>query len=72
MTTLLTKAFEKVSKLSESEQDQIAQQIIEDLEGESKWDASLTSSLDKLSIVADKALDESEKGNAHKAGFDDL
>lgn len=38
MTQLLSKAFVKVSKMPEEIQDEIAQQLLEDIAVELKWD----------------------------------
>ncbi len=42
MTTLLQKAFTEIQKLPESLQDELAQQLLEDIESELKWQQSLS------------------------------
>jgi len=72
MTRLLTKAFEEASRLPDKLQDELAEKLLEDLEGEEKWDATLASSLDVLDKLADKALEDYEAGRTKKMGFDEL
>ncbi len=72
MTSLLTKAFEEASRLPDKLQDELAEKLLEDLEGEKKWDATLASSLEVLDKLADKALKDYEAGRTKKMGFDEL
>ena len=72
MTKLLQQAFEKASALPESLQDELAQELLDELAGESKWDASLARSTDALDTLADEALDEHERGETSPKGFDEL
>ena len=62
MTELLTKAFSEASKLSEQEQDALAQWILEELAQDQRWDQSFDRSRDQLARLADEALAE------HRAG----
>lgn len=71
MTELLTKAFERAGKLSRALQDEIANQLLEDIEGELKWDEALAQSPDELSRLADRALEEFKAGRTKKMGFDE-
>ncbi len=72
MTELLTKAFEQASRLPSERQDELAQQILEDLVGETKWDETLARSQDQLEKLADKALSEFRAGRTREMGFDEL
>ena len=72
MTKLLTKAFEKASSLSEDLQDQIAQELLEEMAGEARWDQTLTDSQDKLYRLAEKAEKEYRAGKTKGMGFDEL
>jgi hypothetical protein len=72
MTALLEKVFEEVSKLPESEQDEIASIILEEIISERRWDEAFAKSQDKLSKLADEALEEFEFGRTKKMGFDEL
>lgn len=62
MTTLLKKAFDKVSRLPQSEQEAIAALILDEIASEQKWDELFAKSQDKLSQLADEALEEFKKG----------
>ena len=62
MTELLRKAFEKASKLPAQEQDALASVLLDEIEGEQKWDATLAETQDELVGLADAALAE------HRAG----
>jgi hypothetical protein len=72
MTRLLAKAFEEAGRLPDKLQDELAEKLLEDLEGEEKWDATLASSLDVLDKLADKALEDYGAGRTKKMGFDEL
>jgi aspartate/glutamate racemase len=61
MTKLLEKAVKEVSKLSENEQDEMAQLILDEIEDDKKWDESFAKSQNALSNLADEALDEFDK-----------
>lgn len=58
MTKLLEKAVEEVSKLSDKEQNEIAQIIFEEIKDENLWDNNFAKSQDLLSKLADEAADE--------------
>jgi ubiquinone biosynthesis protein Coq4 len=72
MTTLLTEAFQKASTLPEETQDQLAQEMIAEIEWENRWDKSLTESRDKLDLLAENALHEYKSGRTQEMGFDEL
>lgn len=73
MTSLLTEAFKKAQDLPEHLQDEIAQQLIEDIESETQWQQSIVqpqpSFLDEL---AKQALQESLDGKTTVIGIDEL
>ncbi|MGK7887849.1 MAG: hypothetical protein AB4042_00845 [Leptolyngbyaceae cyanobacterium] len=73
MTALLAEAFKKAQTLPEHLQDEIAQQLLEDIESESQWQQTLTqpqpSLLDEL---ARQALQESQDSKTTISGFDEL
>ena len=58
MTELLRKAFEEASKLPPQEQDALASVLLEEIEGEEQWDATLAGTQDELAGLADAALAE--------------
>ena len=72
MTTLLQKAFTEIQKLPESLQDELAQQLLEDIESELKWQQSLSNEdleLGALIIMAQEALIEEQEGRTEDKGF---
>lgn len=73
MTNLLTEAFKKSQSLPDYLQDELAAQLIEDIENELQWQQQLSqpqnSLLDKLAL---QALNESRQGKTQVMGFDEL
>ncbi len=72
MTNLLAQAFQKASELPENIQDELACELLEEIEWESRWDKTLADSQDKLDKMAQKALDEYQSGKTKEMGFDEL
>jgi hypothetical protein len=72
MTTSLEKAFAKASSLPEDVQEQLAEQVLEDIEGELKWDQTLADSQDMLEDMARKARRAQQEGKTTNKGFDKL
>ena len=62
MTSLLEKAFKEAAKLTDLEQNIIANQVLEELSAEKKWEKAFAESEDILSILADEALEDHKKG----------
>lgn len=58
MVDELKKAVDKVEKLSETKQKEIARLIVNEI----GWDQTLANSQDKLSSLAQEALDEYKSG----------
>ncbi len=58
MVTELKKAIEKAEKLSDKEQQVIAQLIVDEI----SWDQTLKDSENQLSSLAQEALNEYKKG----------
>jgi hypothetical protein len=72
MTELLEQAFKEAQKLSNYLQDELAQQLLEDIENELKWQESLSNSdveLGVLKEMAQKALIEEREGKTEEKGF---
>ena len=73
MTSLLTEAFDRAKNLPDHLQDEIAEQLIEDIEEEMKWQQELShpqsSLLDDLAAIA---LNESQQDKTKVMGFDEL
>ena len=73
MTNLLTEAFRKAQDLPDYLQDELAEQLIEDVENEIKWQQLLSQPQNmKLDELAAKALSDSMNGKTRKIGFDEL
>jgi hypothetical protein len=72
VTQLLTQAFEKASQLPDGLQDQLAREVLEEIEAEGRWDQTLADSQDKLDRLAEKALEEYRAGKTKEMGFDEL
>ena len=72
MTELLEQAFKEAQKLSNHLQDELAQQLLEDIENELKWQESLSDSDVELGILeemAQMALIEDREGKTEEKGF---
>ncbi len=72
MTTLLQKAFTEIQKLPNYLQDELAQQLLEDIESELKWHKSLSKEdvdLGFLLTMAQDALIEEQEGTTEDKGF---
>jgi len=72
MTTLLKKAFNEASRLSQQEQDIIAAWILEELASEQKWEKSFADSQDVLAQLADEALAEHSAGKTSELDLENL
>lgn len=73
MTELLEKAFHQAQQLSDTLQDEIAQQLLFDMENELKWQEALVNvtdtEFDILKQMADAALIEDHENNTEQKGF---
>jgi hypothetical protein len=72
MTRILQQAFTKASKLPVAAQKKLATQMLEDIEGELKWDKTLEKSQSLLESMAEKAIQEHRRGRTKQIGFDEL
>jgi hypothetical protein len=72
MVTRLKDAFEKASRLPASAQEQLAEQLIEDIEGETKWDETLAGSQELLERMAADARRARREGKTRDGGFGKL
>jgi len=73
MTNLLTEAFKKAQNLPEDIQDELAKQLIEDIENEFQWQQILSQPQNSiLDELARKALNESSEEKTKVMGFDEL
>ena len=58
MTVLLKKAIKRVSSLSEKEQNELAQIILDEISDEKNWNYEFSNSQDELSLLAAEAVKE--------------
>lgn len=72
MASLIKEAFKKASQLPADLQNQIAKELLDEIEWELQWDKTLTSSEDSLKKLANKAIREFEAGKTHRKGFNEL
>lgn len=73
MTNLLAEAFRKAQDLPDYLQNELAEQLIEDVENEIKWQQLLSQPQNmKLDELAAKALSDSMNGKTREIGFDEL
>jgi hypothetical protein len=56
MTTLLEKAIAELAKLPETQQDSMAQWILDELEDDARWDQAFAASQSQLELLVKKAL----------------
>jgi CHASE3 domain sensor protein len=72
MTQLLEKAFTEAQKLSNDLQDEIAHQLLEDIQNELEWMETLANpdiDLNVLQEMAKAALVEEQEGKTEEKGF---
>jgi hypothetical protein len=73
MNNLLKEALRKAQDLPDYVQNELAEQLIEDIENEMKWQQLLSQPQNmKLEELAAKALSDSINGKTRKMGFDEL
>jgi hypothetical protein len=68
----LEQAFLKASHLPRAAQQQLATQMLQDIEGELKWDQTLADSQKLLEKMARKARIAKRRGKTVRKGFDEL
>lgn len=66
MTELLEQAISRLKTLSAREQDAIAAMILEELEDETRWDATFVKSQDALARLASEAMAEYRAGKTQE------
>jgi hypothetical protein len=62
MTATLKKAFSRASDLPDQVQEVLAEQLLEDIDGELKWDTTLANSQSLLEKRAKKAAEAKKRG----------
>lgn len=72
MTTLLEQALKEAKQLPSELQDEIAQQLLEDIQNELRWQEILSNpevDIDILQQMAQVALTEDKEGKTEEKGF---
>ena len=72
MTALLEQVFKEAQKLPNELQNEIAQQLLEDIHNELKWQKTLSNpdiNIDVIEKMAQLALREDEEGKTEEKGF---
>jgi hypothetical protein len=72
MTTLLEQAFREAQKLPSELQDEIAQQLLDDIENELKWRATFsdsTTGIGSFAAMAQAVLAEDDADETEENGF---
>jgi hypothetical protein len=72
MTKALKKAFGAASRLPDSDQDELAAAILEELETDERWEATFARSQDALGRLTDEALEEHRAGRTEPLDPDAL
>jgi len=72
MTKALKKAFEAASRLPDSDQDELAAAILEELEADERWEAAFARSQSALERLADEAVEEHRAGRTEPLDPDAL
>lgn len=75
MTNLLEQAFREAQKLSGELQDEIAQQLLNDIENELKWQATFSdpdTDMGGFAAMAQAALAEDAAGETEEKGFGEV
>ncbi|MDB9527158.1 hypothetical protein PN498_14245 [Oscillatoria sp. CS-180] len=75
MTTLLEQAFKEAQKLPNDLQDEIAQQLLNDIENELKWQTTFSDSdveMGGFASMVQAALAEDDAGETEEKGFGEV
>ena len=72
MTDLLKKAFDAASRLTEEEQDAVAEWLLAELASEDEWEERLAGTQDALSVLAREASEEHQRGETEKLSPESL
>jgi len=72
MTDLLKEAFDAASRLTEEEQDAVAEWLLAELAAEEEWEERLTGTQDALSMLAREASEEHQRGETEELNPESL
>ncbi len=70
MTNLLKEAFDRASKLPETEQDALAALLLAEMEDDRRWREAFKRGEAKLTELAEEALEEFRAGQTTPLDFD--
>ncbi len=65
LTGSLERAIAEASRLSEEEQDALADWIIQEIASEKRWEKVFSNSSDELARLAEEALEEHHRGETN-------
>lgn len=69
MTALMHQVVQHLESLPDSQQDVVASMLLEELDGEMNWDATLANSQGLLANLATQALADHDNGSTLPGGF---
>ncbi len=74
ISKLLSNVIQQAQSLPIAIQDELAEQFLEDIENEMKWQETLSKPQESLLLeeIARKALEDSQEGRTKVMGFDEL
>lgn len=72
MVKLLDKAFEELAKLPETQQESMAQWILDELADEARWEQHFKGSLAQLAQLGKQALQDHRDGKTQELDVDTL
>lgn len=72
MTKLMEQAIERLKAIPESQQDQLAQFLLAELEEDERWAASTNSHVDALERLTQQILNDDACGNCPKLDVEQL
>ncbi len=72
MTQLMEIAIERLKRIPEAEQDEVASRIIDELEDDELWDEKFSRSQSVLDRLANKAKADIQAGRVRSIGIDEL
>lgn len=72
MSPLFEQAVEEARKLPDADQEAIASLILQEIEDDRRWEASLARSPGKLAALASRAAEQVREGRCRAVGFDEL
>jgi hypothetical protein len=72
MTDLLKKAFDAASRLTDEEQDAVAEWLLAELAAEEAWEQQVGETQDALSVLAREAAEEHQRGETEELNPESL